>query len=388
MNWLDAVLVVTFVLYAYAGWVHGFVSNIFSAGGLLLGFLIGIALAPKVFSQSDGEPISAVMSIVFVFVVAAVGNFTGTVIGRSLRIRRGPGRTVDAVLGAGFGTAVVMAASWALGYAVSATALPYISTAARDSTVLARVDLLMPARAGEALRAFSDTLTGDVFPRYLDPFEAEIIPNTDPPDEATLALPAVRAARGGVVRVLGEAECRRTIEGSGFVVARERIVTNAHVVAGVKEPTVTLDGRRLEARPVWFDSELDLAVLDVPGMDGSALRFDTRGAKGDSAVVLGFPENGPFDARAARVRGKINLRGPDIYGEGRVARDVFSIRSLVRSGNSGGPLISSQGKVLGVIFAASVSDPETGYAVTASEALPIVRAGTTASRTVSTGRCA
>lgn len=388
MNWLDIVLVVTFIVYAYAGWVHGFVSNVFSGGGLLLGFLLGIALAPQFFAQGEGDPLKAVMSIVFVFVIAGIGNFLGTLIGRSLRIGRGPGRAIDAVFGAAFGTVVVMAASWALGYAVSASTLPYVSSAVRDSTVLARVDTLMPERAGAALRSFTDTLTGDVFPRYLDPFETEIIPRTDPPDQATLALESVRDARGSVVRILGEAECRRTIEGSGFVIGRERVMTNAHVIAGVSRPTVTLGDRRLEARPVWFDTELDLAVVDVPGLDGDPLRFDTGAQQGDPAAVLGFPENGPFDARAARVRGRLDLRGPDIYGQGRVSRDVFSIRSLVRSGNSGGPLISADGDVIGVIFAASVSDAETGYAVTAAETVPVATAALRANRTVSTGSCA
>lgn len=388
MNWLDAVLLVLIAAYAWAGWIHGFVSNLFSAGGLLIGFLIGIALAPQLFGDSSGEATSAVFSIVFVFACAGFGNFIGTFIGRAARIRRGKARTVDAALGAVFGTAVVMAASWALGYAVSSSTLPYVSTAVRDSTVLARVDSLMPQRAGDALRSFTDTLTVDVFPEYLDPFATEIIRDTAPPDQRTLQRPAVRAARDSVVRVLGRAQCHRMIEGSGFVIGRDRIMTNAHVIAGVDKPTVTLGKRKLNARPVWFDSDLDLAVVDVPGLDGTPLRWDTTAEQDDAAVVLGFPENGPFDARAARIRGRLDLRGPDIYGQGRVTRDVFSIRSLVRSGNSGGPLISPRGKVVGVIFAASISDAQTGYAVTATEAQKIARASSRVDRTVSTGRCA
>ncbi len=388
MNWLDLVLVVTMGVYAYAGWVHGFVSNVFSGGGLLIGFILGFTLAPRFFAAGSGDPTSAIMAIVFVFAIAAVGNFTGGLIGRSLKIQGGPGRTVDASLGAAFGAVVVMAASWALGYAVSASTLPYISSAVRESTVLAWVDSRMPQRAGETLRAFTDTLTTDVFPQYLDPFQNEVIPDTAAPDPATLALPSVRDARGSVARVLGTAECRRVIEGSGFVIAPDRVMTNAHVIAGVKNPTVTLGRHKFDARPVWFDAELDLAVLAVPGLDGTPLRFDTDADTGDSAVVLGFPENGPFDARAARIRGQLDLRGPDIYGQGRVSRDVFSIRSLVRSGNSGGPLISTNGDVVGVIFAASLSDPETGYAVTAEEALPVARAAIRTDRVVPTGKCA
>ena len=389
MNWLDAVLLVTFAVYAYAGWVHGFVSNVFSAGGLLLGFLVGIAGAPHVFSREGStEATSAVLSLVTVFVCAALGNFLGTLSGRAARINRGTARKVDAVLGAAFGAVVVMAASWALGYAVSASSLPYVSTAVRDSTVLARVNVLMPSRAGEALRSFTDTLTVDVFPQYLDPFQVEIIRDTEAPDEQALKRPGVRAAKKSVARVLGTAECRRTIEGSGFVIAPERVMTNAHVIAGVERPSVTIGDRRLRARPVWFDRDLDLAVLDVPGLNGTPLRWDTTAEQDDPAVVLGFPENGPFDARAARIRSRLDLRGPDIYGQGRVTRDVYSIRSLVRSGNSGGPLISERGHVVGVIFAASISDPQTGYAVTASEARAVARKALATDRTVSTGSCA
>lgn len=388
MNWLDAVLLVVFAAYAWAGWTHGFVANLFSAGGLLVGFLLGIAIVPLIFEPRSEQISTAMFSIIVVFLAAGLGNLIGSMIGRRLRIERGPGRAVDAAMGAAFATAVVMAASWAVGYAVSATTLPYLSAGARDSTVLATVNGLMPSRAGDALRAFTDTLTGDVFPRYLEPFETEVIPDASPPDPEVLAMPAVQQARGRVVRIVGDAVCRRTIEGSGFVSSRGRVMTNAHVVAGVRDPVVSIGGRRLRAVPVLFDPRLDLAVLRVEGMDADPLRFDTGGRRGDPAAVLGFPENGPFDARAARIRGQLDLRGPDIYGEGTNSRDAFSVRALVRSGNSGGPLISPSGRVLGVIFAASVSDPDTGYAVTAGEAQPVARAGALASDRVSTGGCA
>lgn len=388
MNWLDVVLLVTFGLYAVNGWANGFVSNVFSAGGLLVGFVLGILFAPVIFERNPGDPTSALLSIAFVVIVTGTGNFFGALIGRSLRIERGPGRTVDAAVGAVFGTVVVMAASWALGYAVSASSLPHVGAAVRDSTVLARVDSLMPERASNTLRAFTDTLTVDVFPQYLDPFETEVIPSADPPDPTILALPAVQAARDSVARVLGTAECNRVIEGTGFVISRGHVMTNAHVIAGVDEPTVTLGNREYDAVPVLFDPDLDLAVMAVRGLVAKPLKFDTSAETGDSTVVLGFPENGPFDARAARIRGEIDLHGPDIRGKGKVSRHVFSIRSLVRSGNSGGPLISTKGDVAGVIFAASLSDPETGYAVTAEEALPIARAGVRSDGVVDTGRCA
>ncbi|HPU13386.1 MAG TPA: MarP family serine protease [Aeromicrobium sp.] len=387
MNWLDFLLLFLFVVYAWAGWRHGFVSNVFSAGGLLAGFLLAIILVPKFIPTGSGDVGPAIFSIAAVFAIAGIGNILGSLIGRKLQLKTGAFRVVDALVGAAFGTVVMMAAAWALGYAVSASTLPYLSAAARDSVVLRQVNSIMPAQAGSTLRAFTDTLTGDVFPQYLDPFETEIIPATDPPSKTVLARPGVQQSYGSVARVVGSSKCGRTVEGSGFVTAPTRVMTNAHVVAGVSKPTVTVGNMTYRAQTVLFNPQLDLAVLKVPGLKADPLPFDTTAVQGDSAVILGFPENGPFQAGAARIRGRIVLRGPDIFGKGRVERDVFSLRGDVRPGNSGGPLISPRGDVVGVIFAASVSDPETGYAVTANEALPVAKAGAKANQPVDTGEC-
>ncbi|MFY0408769.1 trypsin-like peptidase domain-containing protein, partial [Solicola sp. PLA-1-18] len=173
-----------------------------------------------------------------------------------------------------------------------------------------------------------------------------------------------------------------------FVYAPDRIMTNAHVVAGVDNPFVAVGDRRLQAETVVYDPELDVAVLAVSGLDLPALEFDTSGERGASAAVLGYPENGPFDARAARIRAEQRLRSPDIYNTDAVTRQVFSIRSLVRSGNSGGPLVSDAGDVYGVIFAASVSDSSTGYALTADQVADNAARGRDATQEVSTGACA
>jgi S1-C subfamily serine protease len=255
--------------------------------------------------------------------------------------------------------------------------------------VLAKVNDVMPSTATDTLRAFSRTLDANLFPRYIDPFADEEIAAVGPPDAATLSQPGVQQASRSVVKIVGSAECGRGIEGSGFVYAPGRVMTNAHVVAGVDQPVVTVEGeRRLDGRVVVFDPELDLAVIATDDLGVPALRFDTQGTAGQEAAVLGYPENGPFDARAARIRSQLTLRSPDIYDRGQVLREAFSVRSLVRSGNSGGPLVSTEGTVLGVIFAASISDSSTGYAVTAEQAQDDARAGRSATQQVDTGRCA
>ncbi|MGX1242844.1 S1-C subfamily serine protease [Streptomyces pseudovenezuelae] len=153
--------------------------------------------------------------------------------------------------------------------------------------------------------------------------------------------------------------CGKVLEGTGFVFGDRRVMTNAHVVGGVDEPTVQIggEGRKYDATVVLYDWERDIAVLDVPDLDAPALQFTSEdAASGDSAIVAGFPENGSYDVRSARVRGRIDAHGPDIYHRGTVNRDVYSLYATVRQGNSGGPLLTPQGKVYGVVFAKSLDD--------------------------------
>lgn len=388
MNAVDLVILGLVAIYAITGWVHGFVSNIFEGAGLIGGGILGIFAVPWLLSSLESGPTTALISIGIVALTAIIGQFIGRSIGRGLRVESGPGRVVDATAGSALGMVVVLAASWALGYAVTSTNVPYLSQAVRNSVVLERIDNVMPDQADDLLAGFSRTLAQDVFPRYIDPFSTEEIVAVEPPDEATLSLPGVQSAATSVVKITGMApQCGRGIEGSGFVYSAGRVMTNAHVVAGVSSPYVLVGNDRYPARAVLFDPDLDIAVLDVPDLNLPALQFDTSGQPGDEAAVLGYPENGPFDARAARIRNVVNLSGPDIYNRNDVVRESFAVRSLVRSGNSGGPLVSTEGNVLGVIFAASLSDSSTGYAVTATQVAGQAAAGVVANSTVSTGDC-
>ena len=168
------------------------------------------------------------------------------------------------------------------------------------------------------------------------------------------------------------------------------MLTNAHVVAGVDDPQVRVsgDGELLDARVVVFDPDADLAVLYVPELTAAPLDLDDSAGRGDQAVVAGFPGGGPFRLVAARVRDTINARGPDIYHRKQVTREVFSLFADVEPGNSGGPLLSPDGDVYGVVFAKSLDDPNTGYALTVDEARSVARAGRGATREVDTDSCA
>jgi S1-C subfamily serine protease len=193
------------------------------------------------------------------------------------------------------------------------------------------------------------------------------------------------------VKITGLApSCSREQEGSGFVFAPDHVMTNAHVVAGVRNPRVALPspgGRVLSARVVLFDPNRDVAVLYVPGIGRSPLQFAGKVSTGASAVVAGYPENGPLTAVPARVAGEQEVTGPNIYANRQVTRDVYTLRARVRPGNSGGPLLSPSGAVDGVVFAAAVYQRDVGYALTAAEVAADARAGGTATTRVSTQGC-
>ncbi len=289
--------------------------------------------------------------------------------------------------------AVVVAAvvGWVVASARLAVPLGDVSTQVRGSAVLGTIDTVMPQAPRDWLSGLRSTLDTTGFPQAFGGFTLDPVIPVDAPDPALLKDPAVRAAWNSLVKVEGIApDCGTQVDGSGFVFAKDRVMTNAHVVAGVENPGVLVRGvgKLWPAKVVFIDPQIDVAVLEVPGLGAPVLTFTTAAERGDAAVVAGFPGGGALAASAARIRGRITARGTDIYGHGQVSRDVYAVRGTIRPGNSGGPLLAPDGHVDGVVFASSVEDPETGYALTADQVAAAARAGATATRAVATGSCA
>ena len=390
MNFLDWVLVLIALAYAVSGYWQGFISGAFATSGLLLGGLFGIWLAPLLFDDAGPSLWVSLGALAVVLIGASVGQAILQFAGARLRdrITWQPVRALDAVGGAVLSTAAVLVVAWALGVAVAGAGLPTVSKQVRSSAVLSTVDSVMPGEADQALKAFNEVVGSSFFPRYLEPFAPERIISVGPPSGEIGRDPDVRAAAVSVLKVRGENDCGRGVEGTGFLYSPNRVMTNAHVVAGVDDPTVLVGEEEVPGTVVYYNSDIDIAVLAVDGVDRPFLKFDKGGEPRDSAAVLGYPNDGPYDVQAARIRGEQRLRSPDIYGDGTVVREVFSIRSLVRPGNSGGPLVSEGGDVLGVIFAASVTDRDTGYALTAEQVAQGAAQGITSDDEVGTGDCA
>jgi S1-C subfamily serine protease len=390
VNVLDWFLVILVLAYAVSGYWQGFIAGAFATAGLLLGGLLGIWLAPRLLGDAAPALWVSLAALFVVLVCASLGQAVLQYAGARIRARITwqPVRALDAIGGAALSMAAVLVVSWALGVAVSGARLPWASKEVRESAVLNRVDGVMPPNAGEALNSFNDVVGSSFFPRYLEPFAPERIVDVGPPPARVARDPDVVRAGHSVYKIRGENSCSRGVEGTGFLYGPNRVMTNAHVVAGVSGPEVLVGDHEVRASVVYYNPSIDIAVLAVDGLQGSRLRFDRGGRSRQVAAVLGYPQDGPYNVQAARIRGEQRLRSPDIYGNGTVLREVYSLRSLVRPGNSGGPLVSSAGRVLGVIFAASVTDGDTGYALTADQVADAAASGLTRTTSVSTGACA
>jgi S1-C subfamily serine protease len=389
MNFLDWCLVLIVVAYALSGYWQGFITGAFATIGLLLGGLLGIWLAPHLLGDANPSLWVSLTALFVVLVCASFGQAVLQYAGTRMRdqITWQPVRALDAVGGAILSVVAVLIVTWMLGVAVSGSRIPGIGPMVRDSRVLTSVNDVMPSEAQGLLRQFDRVVGSSFFPRYLEPFAPERIVDVSPAPGNVVHDPEVQKAELSVYKIRGNNRCGDGIEGTGFLYSPHRLMTNAHVVAGVTEPMVRVGTRNVQATVVYYNSDIDIAVLDVD-IDGPVVHFDNGGEAKEPGVILGYPNDGPFDAQPARIRAEQRLRSPDIYGRGTVTREVFSVRGLVRPGNSGGPLVSRSGSVLGVIFAASVSDKQTGYALTADQVSQAAAQGLSATGKVSSGNCA
>jgi S1-C subfamily serine protease len=389
MNVLDWCLVALVGIYALSGYWQGFITGAFATTGLLLGGLLGIWAAPLALGDAAPSLWVSLGALFIVIICASLGQALFQWVGARIRdrITWQPIRAVDAIGGAALSAVAVLLVAWALGVAVSGTRIGAITPLVRESALLARVDQTLPPDSGKVLQTFNNVVGTTFFPRYLEPFAPERIVAVAPGDPRMLTDPDVVAAQGSVVKVRGENGCGGGVEGTGFFYAPGRLMTNAHVVAGVTRPEVEVGGSSVVASVVLYDADLDIAVLALPDAGVPRLAFDTTAEPGDDVASVGYPEDGPYDVQAGRIRSQQRLRSPDIYGEGTVIRQVYSLRALIRPGNSGGPILTSAGDVAGMVFAASVSDQDTGYALTADQVSESAALGLTTETPVDTGTC-
>lgn len=392
MNLVDAVVLAALVVFAWSGWRQGFVAGLFSFAGFLAGGLAAALVLPRFV---EGLPLpdlgGAVILALGILLCAAIGQTLASLAGRRLRsgITWGGARVVDSAAGAALNVLALVVVLWIIATAVSLLPDLPVTRQIRSSTLLTGIDRMVPDPARDLFADLRGAVDASGLPRVFSGLGEYAGPEVPAPDRALLRDPAVRAAWPSLAKVSGSA-CAAGITGSGFVYAPDLVMTNAHVVAGMDVPRVRIPGDATvyEGTVVALDSRLDLAVIRVPGLLAPPLDFASRVAEtGDSAVVAGFPGGGDLVAEPARIRARVNARGEDVYGRSGVVREVYSFRGSVIPGNSGGPLLAPNGRVLGIVFAAGLGAPETGYAITAKQADDIAAAGIESTASVDTGPC-
>ena len=330
-------------------------------------------------------------ALFLILALVVVGEVAGVVLGRAVRgaIHSSSVRFFDSLIGVAVQLVVVLVAAWLLATPLtSSSGQPSLAAAVRGSRVLARVNDMAPDWLKTVPKRLSSLLDTSGLPQVLEPFSRTPVVAVAAPDAALANSPVVASTEPSVVKIRAIAPgCQKVLEGTGFVLSPDRVMTNAHVVAGANSVTVEASGNPYDATVVSYDPTVDIAILAVPNLPPGPLTFASAPAKsGTEAIVMGYPGGGGFMATPARIRELIELSGPDIYRTATVNREVYTVRASVEQGNSGGPLIDLDGNVLGVVFGAAVDDNDTGFVLTAKEvAAQLTRIGDTAP--VATGAC-
>ena len=392
MSVVDLVLIALALLFALSGFRRGLLVSATSIVGFVVGAVIGAQLSGPVADRIDGSNVTRVFAaLVVVLAGALLGQIVAGAIGRALRTRVTwePAKMVDAVAGAVISVVAVLLVAWMVASPLATSPFPTVAGQVRQSALVQAVDGAIP----DGLRAVYDSLRTAIdrrgLPDVLDPLTPTEAREVPPPDEALLNSPVVASVQGSVVKISGVApSCSRQIDGSGFVYAPERVMTNAHVLAGVTDPVVLAEGDEYDAVPDYVDEALDIAVLFVPDLPQIPLGFTPAPAEtGDDSIIMGYPGGGDLYIGPARVRDRGEISGPDFRDTTTVVRDVYALYGNVRAGNSGGPLFDTDGSVLGVVFASAIDDPTTGYALTGPQVADAARTGSTAQTEVGTGPC-
>jgi S1-C subfamily serine protease len=377
LDWIILLFVSVLAVYGYA---RGFVVGFLSLVGFAAGAFLGTRLVPLLLSEGSKSPYAPLFGLAGALLLGGLLASALEFLGFELRQRiRIPGFGVfDGLLGAALSGCIGLGIAWLLGaVALQTPGAGQLRDDIQRSVVLQRLNQLLPP-SGPILNALARF---DPFPRINGP-RADV----PAPTGGILRDPGVRSASNSVVKILGTA-CGLGIEGSGWVAGSGVVVTNAHVVAGEDDTIVQVhgDGPSLPARAIHFDPTNDIAILRVDGLGAPSLPIAPAAPPGTAGAILGYPGNGPFDARPGRIGDTQETLTDDAYGRGPVRRLITSLRGLVREGNSGGPVVDAKGRVLTTVFAATVGGPPGGYGVPD----PIVRGALASARgTVSTGPCA
>jgi S1-C subfamily serine protease len=389
--YLDLILIALAIFILVSGWRRGLFVSAFSLVGLILGAWLGRSLIDLVNGASTTTSLTrTALSAATLFIGIGVGSAAGGFVGKRIRniLSWSPIRLLDNLSGAVLSLTAWAIVFWLLATTLLAAPVSSITNVVSQSKVLNALEQYMPTVIREGVELVRIYVSDSGLPEGIA--NVLLAPAVEPPDPTLVDSPAVIASLDSVVKVEGTApECSTRLTGSGFVVGPDLIITNAHVVAGVDNPTVRVKGKgkAFAGTVVYFDPARDVAVIRTNDFPSVALRISEPLSRGDDAVVAGFPGGGPLALIPARVRSVSNSNGTDIYGKAPVTREIYSVSADIKQGDSGAPMFAMDGTVAGLVFASSATDSQTGYALTAKEFMVGVEIASTATQAVDTGEC-
>ncbi|WP_028277673.1 MarP family serine protease [Arthrobacter sp. I3] len=385
---LDLLLVVALLSYLIHGLRNGFLVTLGGIAGFAAGAVAAFVSVPIVSGlvEDSGWRLTAIVATAVLLMF--VGNGLGTMIGRRIRsvVPFSPLRAADRLVGGGVNVVVSALVMSMLAFSIGALGVPFVSQQLAESKVIRFIDGVTPMPVKASMAQLRSAVIGEGIPTLLDGFgqsQPVAVPDT------STDTPALNKAAASVLKIAGTAyQCGQNQTGTGFVVAPGRVVTNAHVVAGVDEPVVeTPGGRALPGRVVYFDSQHDLAVVAVDGLRSEPLALAADLPSGSAAAFAGYPHGGPFQSKPATVQDIATVLVPDIYGKNASPEDVYRLAGDVQPGNSGGPLLTMDGQVAGVVFAKATTESSLGFAITMNDLSPVAAQAPGLGSAVSSGQC-
>jgi S1-C subfamily serine protease len=395
MNFIDIFIAAAFLIFGWIGFRRGILRTILSIIGLIVGGAAGAIATPSIQSliSNNAFGFKPTIGLTSIILVASLGMFLFGVLGSFLRVVLLPFpfmKTIDSLIG--FGLAIIAVASISSTLSSAAQVIPNktVNNLFSQSQLISQIDQYLPERFKDAAQKIQNVITDSPLPEVFKSLvESRITPTQL---ESDVAIPEiVTKSVASTVRIDGIAEsCSAAMVGTGFIVSPERVITNAHVVAGVKEPVITLfnSQTQLGGRVIAIDRKKDIAIIFVPGLTGEKLTFIGPVTPNEIGFVVGYPNGGNLRTMPVSVTSEFESIGTDIDGNGKTRREVIVFGGDVKPGNSGGPLLNDQGQVLGVVFAADAENRNTGYALAPSEVAKLVSETSSVMQAIETGECA
>jgi S1-C subfamily serine protease len=395
MNFIDIFIAAAFLIFGWVGFRRGILRTILSIIGLIVGGAAGAIATPSIQSliSNNAFGFKPTIGLTSIILGASLGMFLFGVLGSFLRVVLLPFpfmKTIDSLIG--FGLAIIAVASISSTLSSAAQVIPNktVNNLFSQSQLISQIDQYLPARFKDAAQKIQNVITDSPLPEVFKSLvESRITPTQL---ETDVAIPEiVIKSVASTVRIDGIAEsCSAAMVGTGFIVSPERVITNAHVVAGVKEPVITLfnSQTQLGGRVIAIDRKKDIAIIFVPGLTGEKLTFIGPVTPNEIGFVVGYPNGGNLRTMPVSVTSEFESIGTDIDGNGETRREVIVFGGDVKPGNSGGPLLNDQGQVLGVVFAADAENKNTGYALAPSEVAKLVSETSSVMQAIETGECA